>query len=77
MGDDIRLVEPARLGVIVEEEDPAEAAKQVAALLGERLKELAADSGKPVASGPLPGMCPKLRRASGWWPRPHGLDCGG
>ncbi len=52
--DDIRLVEPARLGVIVEEEDPAEAAKQVAALLGERLKELAAASGKPVASGPLP-----------------------
>ena len=52
--DDIRLVEPARLGVIVEEEDPAEAAKQVAALLGERLKELAADSGNPVASGPLP-----------------------
>ena len=52
--DDIRLVEPARLGVIVEEEDPAEAAKQVAALLGERLKELAADSVKPVASGPLP-----------------------
>ena len=52
--DDIRLVEPARLGVIVEEEDPAEAAKQVAALLGERLKELAADSGKPAASGPLP-----------------------
>ena len=52
--DDIRLVEPARLGVIVEEEDPAEAAKQVAALLGERLKELAADSGKPAPSGPLP-----------------------
>ena len=52
--DDIRLVEPSRLGVIVEEEDPVEAAKQVAALLGERLKELAADSGKQVASGPMP-----------------------
>ena len=52
--DDIRLVEPSRLGVIVEEEDPVEAAKQVAALLRERLKELAAYSGKPVASGPMP-----------------------
>ena len=38
---DIRLVEPDRLGIVVEEEDPREAARQVAQLLGERLATLA------------------------------------
>ena len=52
--DDIRLIEPTRLGVIVEEEDPAAAAKQVAELLGERLKELAAEEISPAQSAPSP-----------------------
>ena len=42
---DIRLVEPDRLGVVVEEENPAAAAQQVAGLLRERLGELAATNG--------------------------------
>ena len=52
--DDIRLVEPNRLGVIVEEEDPAAAASQLAELFAERLKELAAQDGNAPASGPFP-----------------------
>ena len=38
---DIRLVEPDRLAIVVEEESPAAAAQQVAGLLRERLEELA------------------------------------
>ena len=52
--DDIRLVEPSRLGVIVEEEDPEAAAKQVAELLAARLAELDSESGDALASGPFP-----------------------
>lgn len=37
---DIRLVEPTRLGVMIEGESPAAAARQVAQLLGERLAAL-------------------------------------
>ena len=40
--EDIRLVEPNRLGVVIAEADPASAAQQVALQLSERLKILAA-----------------------------------
>ena len=39
--EDIRLVEPSRLGVVISEEDPAVAAQQVAEHLKQRLAELA------------------------------------
>ena len=39
--EDIRLVEPNRLAVVIEEENPAAAAQQVAGLLRERLSDLA------------------------------------
>ena len=42
--EDIRLVEPSRLGVVIAEEDPKSAARQVAELLGERLAALSGDS---------------------------------
>ena len=45
--EDIRLVEPSRLGVVITEEDPQSAAKQVAELLGQRLAELSADHPGP------------------------------
>ena len=49
---DIRLVEPDRLAVVVEGESPADAAQQVAGLLRERLRELATinDSSEPAFS---------------------------
>ena len=49
---DIRLVEPDRLGVVVEEENPVAAAQQVAGLLRERLEELATtkDGSAPALS---------------------------
>ena len=50
--DEIRLVEPNRLGVLLEDATPEDAAKQVADSLRQRLAELAADSGagsEPVA----------------------------
>ena len=37
---DIRLVEPARLGVVIQEDNPEEAAAKAAEMLQERLKEL-------------------------------------
>jgi electron transfer flavoprotein alpha subunit len=43
--DEIRLVEPNRLGVLLEDATPEDAAKQVADSLRQRLAELAADSG--------------------------------
>ena len=42
---DIRLVEPNRMGITIEGEDPAAAAQQVAQGLKERLEELAAQEG--------------------------------
>lgn len=42
--DEIRLVEPNRLGVLLEEATPEDAAKQVADSLRQRLAELAAES---------------------------------
>ena len=50
--DEIRLVEPNRLGVLLEGATPEDAAKQVADSVRQRLAELAADSGatpEPVA----------------------------
>ena len=41
--DEIRLVEPNRLGVLLEDATPEDAAKQVAAALRDRLAELAAE----------------------------------
>ena len=63
--DDIRLVEPSRLGVIVEEEDPEAAARQVAELLAARLAELDAETGDAPASGPFPRH-PDNRERSIW-----------
>jgi len=45
---DIRLVEPNRLGVIIEEEDPRLAAQEVARLLRGRLAELDSESAVPT-----------------------------
>ena len=48
--EEIRLVEPNRPGVIIEEEDPQVAAEQAASLLKERLAELdSADNGSQTA----------------------------
>ena len=56
---DIRLVEPARLGVVIEAESPAEAAEQAAGMLQERLKELetaTGDGGTDSAGPRFPGQ---------------------
>ena len=51
--NEIRLVEPNRLGVTLQEVTPEDAAKQIASSVRERLNEL--DAAEPVASGePLP-----------------------
>ena len=55
---DIRLVEPARLGMVIEAETPAEAADKTAGLLRDRLRELdmAEDSGAQESMSPrFPG----------------------
>ena len=59
--DDIRLVEPNRLGVLLEDVTPEDAAKQVADSLRQRLAELAAESD----SGSEPVVLPRY---------PHGKD---
>ena len=51
--EDIRLVEPNRLGVVIAEEDPAVAAQQVAGHLRQRLAELAAAEGPAIGSADL------------------------
>ncbi len=56
---DIRLVEPARLGVVIGEESPAEAAAKVAEMLRDRLAELDAaggDGGSQSGSARFPGQ---------------------
>ncbi len=56
---DIRLVEPARPGVVIDAESPAEAAEKAAGMLRERLKELeaAGGDGAQQTSGPrFPGQ---------------------
>ena len=55
---DIRLVEPDRLGLVIEEESPAAAAQQVAELLRERLQR-AKDSGEGAAAGTDQGGEPR------------------
>ncbi|MDA1127764.1 MAG: FAD-binding protein [Chloroflexi bacterium] len=47
--DEIRLVEPNRLGVLLEDATPEDAAKQVAESLRQRLAELASQSGETSA----------------------------
>ncbi len=44
--EDIRLVEPDRLGVVIRDETPEEAARQIAEHLGERLASLAEEGGQ-------------------------------
>ena len=56
---DIRLVEPSRLGVVVEAETPAEAAEKAAGMLRERLKELETvdgDGGQETGGPRFPGQ---------------------
>ena len=48
--EEIRLVEPNRSGVLIEEEDPQAAAEQVASLLKERLAELESEDGGSQAA---------------------------
>lgn len=54
--DEIRLVEPNRLGVLLQETAPEDVAKQVAESLRQRLAELAAESetNSRPSTGPLP-----------------------
>ena len=55
--EDIRLVEPNRLGVMIQDETPEAAAQQVAQLLAERLADLAGeqgDTGPATAAGRYP-----------------------
>jgi electron transfer flavoprotein alpha subunit len=65
--DEIRLVEPNRLGVLLEEATPEDAAKQVADSLRQRLSELAAESesGSGRSTGPLTRY-PGVRDKSIW-----------
>ena len=55
--DEIRLVEPNRLGVLLQETAPEDVAKQVAESLRQRLAELAAES--ETNSGPNTGPLPR------------------
>ena len=55
--DEIRLVEPNRLGVLLQETAPEDVAKQVAESLRQRLAELAAES--DTNSGPSTGPLPR------------------
>ena len=52
--EDIRLVEPDRLGLVIRDETPEEAARQIAERLGERLTALAANAGRNVGDAELP-----------------------
>ena len=52
--DEIRLVEPNRLGVLLENAQPGEAAKQVVESVRQRLAELDVKSVNPGVSVPLP-----------------------
>ncbi len=52
--EDIRLVEPDRLAVVIRDETPEDAARQVAEHLRERLVALAADAGQETGDSELP-----------------------
>ena len=52
--EDIRLVEPDRLAVVIRDETPEDAARQVAESLRERLAALASEAGDDAGTGPLP-----------------------
>ena len=52
--EDIRLVEPDRLGVVIRDETPEEAARQIAEHLRERLASLAAGAGEDSDDVELP-----------------------
>ena len=52
--EDIRLVEPDRLGVVIRDETPEEAARQIAEHLRERLTALAAETGEDSDDAELP-----------------------
>ena len=62
---DIRLVEPDRLAVVIEEENPEAAAQQVAELLQERLAQLAA-VGSESESAVATSRFPDSRKKSIW-----------
>ena len=61
---EIRLVEPNRLGVRLEDAEPGDAAKQVAASVRDRLAELA--QAAPVDSGAVLPRFPDSRERSVW-----------
>ena len=75
--EEIRLVEPNRLGVVIEEEDPQAAAEQVASLLKERLAFLdsenqdSKDSGSPDSQATA--RYPDSREKSIWVVAESGL----
>ena len=52
--EDIRLVEPDRLGVVIRDETPEEAARQIAEHLRERLASLADEGGQDSEDADLP-----------------------
>ena len=71
--EDIRLVEPSRLGVVISEEDPAVAAQQVAEHLKRHLAELAAAEG-PTGRSADPARYPGQREKSIWVVSESGRD---
>ena len=71
--EDIRLVEPSRLGVVIAEEDPAAAAQQVVEHLTRRLAELAA-SESPAGRTADPTRYPGQREKSIWVVSESGRD---
>jgi electron transfer flavoprotein alpha subunit len=62
---DIRLVEPNRLGVVIEEEDAGEAARQIAGLLADRLVEMDSQVAGP-SDAAAPEHYPEGREKSIW-----------
>ncbi len=52
--EDIRLVEPDRLGVVIRDETPEDAARQIADQLRERLAALASEDGQESGDAELP-----------------------
>jgi electron transfer flavoprotein alpha subunit len=52
--EDIRLVEPDRLGLVIRDETPEEAAKQIADHLRDRLASLASEDGQDSGDADLP-----------------------